>query len=183
MREALEITDGDFDHDVERLIWAVEIACGDPRPAPAVPVQPRKQNSCLLLALGGLVAVGVVVFFVVVLGLLAASNQNTNRGEGPTQQQTQQPTQAPVVVNQFPIGRWTLYVQTDDGEVDVDVDIFANGTYQSNRGHAGTYVYEGSELELENWGVIHFRQQDGNAYVGSGTLDDTAMPDIRLAPR
>jgi len=183
MREALEITDGDFDHDVERLIWAVEIACGDPRPAPAAPVQPRKQNSCLLLALGGLVAVGVVVFLVVVLGLLAASNQNTNRGEGPTQQQTQQPTQAPVVVNQFPIGRWTLYVQTDDGEVDVDVDIFANGTYQSNRGHAGTYVYEGSELELENWGVIHFRQQDGNAYVGSGTLDDTAMPDIRLAPR
>jgi hypothetical protein len=81
LRNALEITDGDFDHDAERLIEAVEIACGEPRPIPRAPIQPRRKNSCLVFTLGAIVAVGVVVFFLVVLALLADSNQNTNGGD------------------------------------------------------------------------------------------------------
>ncbi len=191
LRNALEITDGDFDHDVHRLIEAVEIACGEPRPLPPAPIQPRRKNSCLVFTLGGIVAVGAVVFFVVMLLLLAASNQNTSDGEGPAPQsshtfQTPEPatTQQPALVNQFPIGRWTLYGQTADGGEDaVDVDIFANGTYQSNRGHDGRYVSSGSELGLENWGRIYFQERNGNTYVGYGTLNDVAFPVITIAPR
>ena len=85
LRNALEITDSDFDHDAQRLIEAVEIACGEPTPIPRVPVQPKRKNSCLVFALGAIVAVGALVFFLVVLGFLAASNQNTNGGEEQTQ--------------------------------------------------------------------------------------------------
>jgi len=194
LRNALEVTDGDFDHDAQRLIEAVEITCGEPRPLPPVPIQPAKKNSCLVFSLGAGLAVGAVVLVVVVLVLLAVSNQETNSRGGPTPQpsvtvqtpepaQTQESTEAPAGVNQFPIGHWTLYIQTADGEDAVLVDICANGTYQSNRGHAGSYVYNGSELELENWGVIYFQERNGNAYVGHGTLNDNAIPVITLAPR
>ena len=85
LRNALEITDGDFDHDAHRLVEAVEIACGEPRPIPRAPIQPKSRNSCLLFALGAIVAVGVVFFLLVGLGLLAASNQNTSAGDQKTQ--------------------------------------------------------------------------------------------------
>lgn len=84
MRNALEITDDDFDHDAQRLVESVEIACGEPRPIPRAPIQPRGKNSCLVFALGAIVAVAAVVIFLVALGLLAASNENTNGGEDPT---------------------------------------------------------------------------------------------------
>ena len=190
-RNALEITDGDFEHDAQRLIEAVESACGEIRPVPPAPIQPRSKNSCLVFGLGGIVAVAAVVFLVIVLGLWAASNEDTNGGEGATPQPTvtfqtpeSAPTQAPAVANQFPIGQWTLYAQAADGREDVVlVDIYANGTYQSNRGHGGTYVYDGSGLGLQNWGIVYFRQRDGNAYVGSGTLNNTEFDVITLAPR
>lgn len=191
LRNALEITDGDFDHDAQRLIEAVENECGETRPVPPAPIQPRSKNSCLVFGLGGIVAVAAVVFLVVVLGLLAASNQNTSGLEGATPQpgftfQTPEsaPTQAPAVVNQFPIGQWTLYAQTADGGEDIVlVDIYANGTYQSNRGHGGTYVYDGSALGLQNWGIIYFRERNQNAYIGSGTLNNTECHVITLTPR
>jgi hypothetical protein len=192
LRNALEITDGDFDHDVQRLIEAVEIACGEPRPLPPAPIQPRSKNSCLVFALGAILAVGAVVFLVVMLKLLTNSNQNTNGGEGPTAQpsltfQTPEPlpTQQPAVVNQFPVGRWTLSSQTADGDegVDIDIDIFADGTYRSNEGHTGRYISNESELELKNWGRIYFREQNGNAHVGDGTLNNITYPVIILTPR
>ena len=202
LRNALEITDGDFDHDVQRLIEAVEIACGESRPLPPVPTQAARSN-CLVYTLIGIIAVGAIGIVLFVLGLLAASNQNTDSAEGPTPQpgftiqtpepatgqqsaQTAEPdpTQQPAAVNQFPIGRWTLYGQAVDGsEATVELDIFANGTYQSNRGHAGTYFYSGSELEFENWGVVVFQNQNGSAYSGHGTLNNVPFPVIRLAPR
>jgi TIR domain len=85
LRNALEITDGDFDHDAQRLVEAVEIACGEPRPIPRAAIQPRRKNSCLVFTLGAIVAVGVVVFFLVGLALLADSNQNANGGYEKTQ--------------------------------------------------------------------------------------------------
>lgn len=192
-RNALEVTDGDFDHDVQRLIEAVEIACGEPRPLPPVPIQ-RARSNCLVYSLIGIIAVGAVGLVLVLLWL-ATWDPQPEVGPSPTPQPsftfqtpepapTQQPTQQPAVVNQFPIGRWTLYAQTADGGEDaVDVDIFANGTYQSNRGHAGRYFYSGSELGFENWGVVVFQSQNGNAYIGYGTLNNTAFHIITLAPR
>ena len=192
LRNALEITDGDFDHDAQRLIEAVEIACGEPRPISRPPIQPKRKNSCLVFTLGGVVALCAVavVFFLIVVLLLAALSENANGGEGPTPQpsvtfQTPEPapTQAPAVVDQFPVGSWRLYVKTAEGWVFVDVDIFADGTYQSYRGHTGRYVHSGRELEFENLGRIYFREQDGDSYNGHGTLDNVSYPAITLAPR
>jgi len=118
-----------------------------------------------MFALGSIVAVAAVVFFLVVLWIVGIWIQNSN-------------------VNQVPIGRWTLYGQTaDGGEVAVDVDIFANGTYQSNRGYAGRYDYSGGVLVLENWARIYFRERKGNAYVGYGTLNKIEVRVITLVPR
>src|ERR1044072_7154918 len=53
LRNALEITDVDFDHDAHRLIQAVEIACVEPSPPPPPPpVKPRKKSGCLAFTLG-----------------------------------------------------------------------------------------------------------------------------------
>jgi hypothetical protein len=194
LRNGLEITDGDFEHDAQRLIAAVEIACGESRPLPPASVQPQKKNSCLVFTLGAIVAVGVVFFLLVMLGLLAASSQSNVGGENPTSQPSltyqpqqaapiQQPTPAPAVVNQFPVGSWTLYFETVEGEKGaIDIDFSANGTYQTNTGNAGNYVYSRTELELENWVRIYIRQQKGNAYIGYGTLNGANFS-IVLAPR
>lgn len=176
-RNALEITDGDFDHDVQRLIQAVEIACDEPGPLPPAHIQSRRKNSCLVFALGAIVAVGAIVFFVLVLGIWGASRRNTNE---------RAPTPAQAVVNQSLIGRWRLSVQSADGRAGAfDIDIRVDGTYRSNTEHGGTYVYHGSErmLELKGWGQIYFQVPDGNAYVGHATLDNTTYILVRLAPR
>jgi hypothetical protein len=176
-RNALEITDGDFDHDVHRLIQAVEIACDEPRPLPPAHIQSRGKNSCLVFALGAIVAVGAVVFFLLVLGIWGASRSSTNKPA---------PTQTQAVVNQSLIGHWTLSVYSDDSRMDVfDIDILVDGTYRSNTEHGGTYVYHGSEreLELKGWGQIYFQRREGNTYIGHATLDNTRFFLIRLAPR
>ncbi|HEY0724058.1 MAG TPA: toll/interleukin-1 receptor domain-containing protein [Pyrinomonadaceae bacterium] len=176
-RNALEITDGDFDHDVQRLIQAVEIACDEPGPLPPAHIQSRRKNSCLVFALGAIVAVGAIVFFVLVLGIWGASRRNTNE---------RAPTPAQAVVNQSLIGRWRLSVQSADGRAGAfDIDIRVDGTYRSNTEHGCTYVYHGSErmLELKGWGQIYFQVPDGNAYVGHATLDNTTYILVRLAPR
>jgi hypothetical protein len=85
LRNALEITDADFDHDAHRLVEAVEIACGEPRPIPRAPIQPKSKSSCLAFALGAILAVAAVVFFLVVLVLLPDSTRNNNGGDEKTQ--------------------------------------------------------------------------------------------------
>ena len=203
-RNALEITDGDFDHDAQRLIEAIEIACGEPRPSPPVPIQPARSN-CLLYSLIGIIAVGAVGIVLFVLGLLAASNQNTSGGgtQDPQPSFTSQPpapatgqqpaetpepetTQQPAVVSQFPnpiFGQWRLHIETADGGRNVfELDIFADGTYQSNTGHSGAYSYSINTLELEDWGIIFFKIRNGNMFIGHGTLNGVQVG-IALAPR
>ncbi len=88
LRNALQVTDGDFDHDAHRLVEAVEIACGEPSPIPRAPIQPKRKNSCLVFALGAIVTVGVIFFLLVMLGLLAASTANTTGADEKTQPTT-----------------------------------------------------------------------------------------------
>lgn len=188
-RNALEIVDTDFDHDVQRLIEVLENACGEPRALPTPPTPPGRRN-CLVFAVIGILAVGAIVFVLFLLGLLAASTQNTGGGTGTSPRPiytapSQEPTvaQPPVVANQFPVGRWRLQIAADDGSENAfDVDILDDGTYESSSGHSGKYSYSGETLELQNWGAIAFQEGSGNGYVGEGTLNGIPFS-ITLMPR
>jgi len=188
-RNALEITDGDFDHDVHRLIEVLENVCGEPRPLPTSPTQPGRSN-CLVFAIIGILAVGAIVFVLFLLGLILSSSQNNGGGTGSTPQPiytapSQEPTltQQPAVANQFPVGRWRLQIAAVDGsENTFDVDILDDGTYESSSGHSGNYSYAASTLELQSWGAITFQGRSGNGYVGLGMLNGIPFS-IALMPR
>jgi hypothetical protein len=189
-RNALEITDGDFDHDAQRLIEVLENVCGEPRPFPTAPTS-RGRSNCLVFAVIGILAVGAIIFVLFLLGIVLVSNQNQNSGGGsePTPQPvyaapTQEPaSQQPAVASQFPVGSWRLHIAAFDGSEDaVDVDIRDDGTYESNRGHSGDYSYSGDTLEFQGWGTITFQSRSGNGYVGSATLNGLPFS-ITLVPR
>jgi hypothetical protein len=185
-RNAIEITEEDFDHDVERLIQALEFHFGET----FVPPPPKKGNrgTCLILAIVGILAVGGILVALFVMGLLAASSQNTGGGAQPTRPPVytapaNEPTRQPAVATRFPIGRWRLQATLLDGsESSANLDIFDNGTYQSSSGPSGYYTYSGGVLALQNWGAITFQSQSGNGYTGVGNLTGINVA-ILMTPR
>src|SRR6266480_2927651 len=76
-RNALEISDGDFDHDVERLIEVLENVCGEPRPVATAPTSTARSN-CLIFAVIGILAGGalLLVVFLLLLGYSSQNNQS-----------------------------------------------------------------------------------------------------------
>ncbi|HEX9630179.1 MAG TPA: hypothetical protein VF961_09180, partial [Pyrinomonadaceae bacterium] len=75
---------------------------------------------------------------------------------------------------QFPIGTWAItLVSTADGhEEHYALDIYPNGTYQSN-GVTQNWIYspDNSTLSLTGWGAIAFHTQTANGYAGEGFLN------------
>ena len=189
-RNALEITDTDFDHDCQRLIEVLEDVCGEPTAVPPPPTPPGRSN-CLIFAVIGILAVGAIVFVLFLMGLIFASCESNGGGTGSTPEPiytapSPEPTltQQPAVANQFPVGSWTLHIAELDGsgnEDAVDVDIH-DETYESSRGHSGKYQYSGGTLVLTDWGTITFEGRSGNGYVGSGTLNGIQCA-VTLMPR
>jgi hypothetical protein len=186
-RNAIEITEEDFDHDVQRLIQALEFHFGETYVPP--PPKTASRRTCLIFAIVGILAAGAIVFVLFLLGLLAASTGSTGGGNGTSPQPvyttpSEEPAVArPAVVSQFPVGHWRLQATAVDGSQSAaDLDIFDNGTYQSSSGPSGNYSYSGGTLELRNWGVITFQSRSGNGYVGVANLTGVILS-VELIPR
>ncbi len=193
-RNALEISDDDFEHDAQRLISAIEYVMGERRVAPPPPPPPKSSNrTCLILALVGVLLGGVGLVFMVMVGLLANSNTNVSGNNDapypvysstatPEPQTSYQPAPA---TSQFPVGNWTItLVSAADGHQEqYALDILADGTYQSN-GQQYQWAYSANEstIALANWGIITLQRQTADGYVGYGTLNNNVYT-IGLTPR
>ena len=117
-RNAIQISDADFDHDVGTLIKGLEFAFSEQPPSPSTaPVKVGKSN-CLLWTVIGLLLGGVGFLFLVVMGLVFSSQSGSNSGGYLTLPfiHTLLPRNllwppAPVAADFEPVGRWTYQTE------------------------------------------------------------------------
>ncbi|MBA2703197.1 MAG: toll/interleukin-1 receptor domain-containing protein [Blastocatellia bacterium] len=194
-RNALEISDDDFEHDAQRLISAIEYVMGETRVAQPPPPPTKSSNrTCLILAVVGILVVRRRLSFDSDFSAIATSNR-TGGGGGddgpypvPTATATQQPQpgyEPAPATGQFPVGNWniTLVLPADGHEEHYTLDISSDGTYQSN-GMTRRWgpLPDGSTIRFEGWGDITFQNRAANGYTGYGYLNGNTY-NVMLTPR
>lgn len=173
-RNALEISDDDFEHDAQRLISAIEYMMGETRVAPPPPPPPKSSNrTCLILALVGILVVGGGFLLIVLLGAIANSNQTGGGGDDgtyprPTATATQQPESPGQTAAAFPVGNWTMQVTGNGTSQDFPLTIHSDYTYQSAQ-ESGRWSYSDGMLTFVSpEGSITFTIEGryGDGYTG-----------------
>ena len=156
-RNAIEITDTDFDHDVSTLIKGLELAFGEQPPPPRAPVKAGKSN-CLLWAIVGLLLGGIGVLFLGVMGLIFSSQTGTDNGGSPpapvySSSPSAQPSLAPApVASDFkPVGSWIIQIE-NVGQT--SFDLHEDDTYQSAT-EQGTWQYSPGDRSLTLNGLVY----------------------------
>ena len=193
-RNALEITDGDFDHDVRRLIGVLENVCGEPRPLPT-PAPAQGKSNCLIFAVIGILGLGVILFvlFLVVVGISTQTNQvvvqPTPRPEYSQTPPAPPPTTEPSTtqdeeqaIDFQPVGRWIVTFEANGQRYHNDLVIYPNTTFESGdeRGY-WQYLPDQGTLRLGAWLAITIERKEGNAFVGRGHIGYDQFP-VRLTP-
>jgi hypothetical protein len=187
LREAVEITDTDFDHDVERLIYAIERQFGEVR-MPLQPVAPRGRNNCLIFGIIGALVVGAIVVVLFLLGLLAASTkQGGVQPSYPVYQPspnnpapTAEPPPPANGIEFHPVGRWLVSFQQNGVTNNLEVVLLGDKTFQS-RERNGNWEYDADEQTLRLSGelTITIERQVKNVFLGHGEVDGATFP-VRL---
>ena len=186
LREAVEITDTDFDHDVQRLIYAIERQFGEVR-MPIQPVAPRGRNNCLIFGIIGALVVGAIVVVLFLLGLLAASTNQGNVQPYPVYQPSPNkpaPTAEPLPkaggIDFNPVGRWMVTFEQNGVPNNLEVVLSKDKTFQS-RERNGTWEYDEDEqtLRLSGGLTITIERQINNVFVGHFEVDGDTFP-VRL---
>lgn len=161
-RNATEIRDTDFDHDVARLIEALELVFGERRtPAPPPPPSGSSRNTCLIIAVVAVLLGGAVVFLLFVMGALysnhtgntGASPQTPVYSQAPSEGPSEAPSQnaAPAVAEFSPVGSWTIQIENvGTGRFDLHED---NSYTAPNE--QGTWEYSPTERLLKLNGYIY----------------------------
>jgi hypothetical protein len=197
-RNALEIGDGDFDHDVHRLIEVLETVCGEARPSANVPTSSSRSN-CLIFALIGILVAGGLAVVVLVLVLLAASTQNSNDNavqtssnpqayQSPAAARQDTPAESSVAqdetdgVSFSPVGRWLVTYEINGIRLQNNLVLHENKTYQSDE-ETGEWEYSPAERKLSLVGSLEIviERRDGDSFVGHGRLGYDTFP-VRLTP-
>ncbi len=199
-RNALEISDGDFDHDMRRLIGVLENVCGEPRPSPIptpTPAPAKGRNNCLIFAVIGILGLGVILFilFLVVVGIFSQPNQGAIQpSANPEYSQTPSTaSQTPASehttsqeeendVNFHPVGRWIITFEANGERYHKDLLLHENKTFESGS-ERGNWDYSADQetLILTGWLAIIIEGKDGNAFVGRGQMGYAQFP-VRLTP-
>jgi hypothetical protein len=199
-RNAIQISDADFDHDVGTLIKGLEFAFGEqPPPTSTAPVKAAKSN-CLLWAVIGLLLGGVGFLFLVVMGLVFSSQSGSNSAGSPdapvysyspSAQSSLAP--APVAADFEPVGRWTY--QTENLRQG-GFDLHEDHTYEA-AGEQGTWQYSPADRTLtlngsvydQNSGTtqqfyaqITIEGRSGNQFVGQLAMNG-AVQKVTLTPQ
>jgi hypothetical protein len=199
-RNAIQITDADFDHDVSTLIKGLEFAFGEqpPPPAPGPPVKAGKSN-CLLWAVIGLLVGGVGFLFLIVMGLIFSSSSGSNGGGSApapvySSSPSEQPSLAPAPVADFePVGRWTYQIEN---LVQGGFDLHEDHTYEATN-EQGTWQYSPADRTLTLNGSVYDQNSGttqqfyaqitidgslGNQFVGRMNLNG-AVHKVTLTPQ
>jgi len=162
-RNAIEVTDADFDHDVGRLIKGLEFAFGE-QPPPSPPPARASKSSCLPWSILGLVLGGLGLFLLFVMVVIYYSQRDTNNvGSGPTPVYSNAPTAepsltpAPVDDDFEPVGTWIIQIE---GFGQGSYVLNENYTYQSTA-EQGTWEYAPDDRALT---------LNGFAYDLNGTM-------------
>ncbi|MEP6718285.1 MAG: toll/interleukin-1 receptor domain-containing protein [bacterium] len=187
-RNALAISDDDFEHDALRLISAIEYVMGEKRVPPPPPTPSSSNRTCLIVAIVGALVGGGFLLVLVFGAALMNSSPSGGTYPAPTATATPLPEpsyQPPPPTSQFPVGNWivTLVLQADGHEERYALDISPNGTYQSN-GVTNNWLYspDDNAISFDGWGVIKFHDRTANGYVGQGYLNQK-MYNVTLTPR
>jgi len=197
-RNALEISDDDFEHDALRLVSAIEYVMGETRVTPPPPPPAKSSNrTCLILALVGILLVGGGFLLIIVASAIWNSNQNNSRYESTpapaySNEPKSEPSEGAIAPSASfnPVGSWQLRLEGNGQVAQYNVDIHSDRTYQSVDLEDGTQVsgyweYNGQLLSFASTsGAISMSidARSGNSYVGHanvGTLQFRAF----LTPR
>jgi TIR domain-containing protein len=172
-RSAIEITETDFDHDVRRLIAAIEYALGETQHAPPVArTTNTRRNTCLITGILGAIA-AVIVSFLVILGIIGSgleSNPTPTPEVAEAPGSTYRPKEAGAT--QFnPARSWRVQVEGQP-EFQLDMDLPLPNHYQASNElfrSEGTWSYTSPYLRLE--GYIQYRGKERQPYAGTVKID------------
>jgi len=199
-RNAIQITDADFDHDVGTLIKGLEFAFGEQPPPPPVPPVKAGKNNCLLWAVIGLLLGGVGLLFLIVMGI-AFSGASGSNGSGsapapaysssPSEQSSSAPATGALEFE--PVGRWTYQIEN---LVQGGFNLHADHTYEATN-EQGTWQYSPADRTLTLNGSIYDQNSDttqqfyaqitiegslGNQFVGRMNFNG-AVHRVTLTPQ
>lgn len=193
LREAIEVTDGDFDHDCERLIAALERQFGEVRFQPQPVANAGGRNNCLIFGLIGALVVGAIVVVLFLLGLIAASSNQSqvqpSSDPGYSQPASNpNPTQAPAsepansggdeTADSFtPKGSWSVTFEQNGVAIQNPLVLYGNKSFQSEA-ESGKWEYDPSQrkLTLSGWLVITIEDYVDGEFVGHGQVDYATFP-------
>ena len=168
-RNAIEITDPDFDHDVGRLIQGLEYVFGEHRPATPPPAKTGR-NNCLLVAIGLLLGGGGILLVVILFAGLIASTNDSN--PSPTPLYSPVPSQAsslPPVTEEIdfePVGDWVYQVgNSPPGFIDFQENNVYRVTSPESAEIAGTWQYSPVERKLILIGAVAEDQTSHTAEI------------------
>ena len=191
-RNALEISDDDFEHDAQRLISAIEYVMGETRVAPPPPHAAKSSNrTCLILALVAILLVGGGFLLIVILGAIANSNRTGGGGDDvpyarPTATATQQPETgsgyASDTTAAFPVGNCMMQINGNDGTQNFPFTIHSDYTYQYGQ-ETGRWSYSDGALNfVSNEGSMTFTIEGryGEGYSGHIILYGTPYPAVMM---
>jgi len=183
-RNAIQISDADFDHDVATLIKGLEFAFGEQPPTQVTPPVKAGKNNCLLWAVIGLLLGGVGFLFLLVMGVIFSSQSGSNNGgsaPAPAYSYTPptQPSLAPasVAADFEPVGRWTYQIEN---QVQGGFDLHEDHTYEAAN-EQGTWQYSPDDQTLTLNGSVYdpnsgttqqfyaritIQERSGNQFIG-----------------
>jgi hypothetical protein len=192
-RNALQVSDDDFEHDALRLISAIEYVMGETRVAPPPP--PRTGNrTCLIVAI--IASVLLVGGFVIALVFGAALWGGGGGGGGgggsdvpysrPTATATQQPEPSETSANEVfnPVGNWTMQVSGNGASQEIPLTIHSDHTYEYPNG-VGDWTYsDGTLTFVSTEGRTTFTVEGhyGDGYTGHAIVYGVSYQAV-LVPR
>jgi hypothetical protein len=171
-RNAIEITEEDFDHDVQRLIEALEYHFGEIS-VPKPPAAKSSRATCIVIAVVALVLAfcGLIVLVVAIsLGSATVGNPTPN----PTPIDSPVPSDEPTVAaNEFTlVGSWTIQFQNGSS---VSIIMDADGSYQSSLGPGTWHVIDSRKFSLNQY-IITIESRTENGFEGVEYANGLTFP-------
>jgi len=196
-RNAIEITDPDFDHDVGRLIQGLEYVFGEQRSASPPPTKTGR-NNCLLVAIGLLLGGGGILLVIIIFAGLLASTGDTNPSPAPVYSPA--PSQAsslPPVAEEIdfnPVGYWVYQIgNLPPGFIDFQENNIYRATSAESADIAGNWHYSPVEGKLTLIGAVEedgtpnnaeitIERKSGDQFFGRIVIEG-ATSDFSIKPR